>query len=122
MKPFWIEPYGGLANRLMALLSAIRISSKFSIDMKVVWTPDINCSCKFCDLFDDITCVVPDPTSIPSNGFVEIGGQVAFFPAEFWFNSSNVAIKSNYFFFLKEDRAASREEILFEFQKAWRSL
>jgi hypothetical protein len=48
---FFIEPSGGLANRLRALDSAIAFSQEKHRNLNVVWLQNPYCNCRFRDLF-----------------------------------------------------------------------
>ena len=57
-----IEVAHGLGNRLRALASAAAVAAASGRILRVVWTPDIHCNCRFTDLFEDDIRQISDST------------------------------------------------------------
>ena len=55
MKRIVLKPYGGLANRLFAIESAVRLKAEFNCDLKIIWESNRNLGGPFESLFEPST-------------------------------------------------------------------
>ncbi|HNU76972.1 MAG TPA: hypothetical protein PLT53_09990 [Prolixibacteraceae bacterium] len=46
-----IEPFGGLANRMRVIASAMDFSNKTKQKIKLIWVANYDLNCEFLDLF-----------------------------------------------------------------------
>lgn len=54
MKKMYVEPMGGLGNRMNCIISAIVDSKKYGFDLTVIWNINQGCAIKFTDLMQSI--------------------------------------------------------------------
>lgn len=69
----FLEPRAGLANRLLAILSCIRLARLFDRELVLVWRRTASCFCDWRDLFEaDIPCVQPNAHNVSKDNIVTI--------------------------------------------------
>lgn len=67
------EPMGGLANRLMALVSVMRLATIFGREFYVVWRPTSDCCGAFESLFDSTIPTISEEQVDDNCEFIQIG-------------------------------------------------
>lgn len=64
-----IVPFGGLANRIRVILSAINLAQKFNLKLKIYWIEREELNCSFQYLFENIINV--EVISVKNNFFLK---------------------------------------------------
>lgn len=63
-----VVPYGGLCNRLNAIVAACALAESSAVDVKILWAKKKWCNCAFSDLFQPLhleRVTIHDVTSLP---------------------------------------------------------
>lgn len=104
MKLFFVKPEGGLANRLMALISAMRVAKMTAYRLIVIWKLDDNCNAPLSVLFPGAfeECREED---IPSDVFfsTETDGLIPFLPMSVFTSGQDVYSVQHHFFYTELD-------------------
>ena len=116
MEKLYCEPLHGLGNRLMFMLSALRLSIKFKRKLVFVWSPDKNIDCNFDDLFSNFefqtfTPNLPVEESIANHRYVVDLD-----------NKRDIYLKGFHFIFTPNDFYLSKEDITLEHIKCWNKI
>jgi hypothetical protein len=117
MAVMYCQPINGIANRLMFMLSALRVCYKLNMELVLVWTPDKDLDCNFSDIFTHkIKSLDVPPNIAPSKSVSSHRNIYNINPHD------DVFVKGFHFFFISQDFDLTKEEISLEYIKAWNRL
>lgn len=71
METIYCEPLYGIGNRLMFMLSALRLSIKYKKKLIFIWAPDKDIDCDFCDLFSNFEFQTHKPDLQIEKSFID---------------------------------------------------
>ena len=112
----YCEAINGLGNRLMFMLSALRLSIKYKKKLVFIWSADKDMDCNFYDLFSNFEFQTHKPdlpveeSIIPHRYVVDLE------------NKRDIYLKGFHFIFSPNDFQLSKEEITLEYIKTWNKL
>ena len=119
MPKLYCEPTYGLANRLMMIVSAIRLAKKWDYDLVVVWKDDHCISCDYSAIFGDqyehITdspSIPPYPTDLYSRGLINPDRT----------KEDDLYIKSFHFVLALDDLKIPPAQITNELKQSWNEI
>lgn len=121
MPTLYLRPQGGLANRLMCMLSGARMARRYGYDVKLYWLPDEHLRASPSDLFQNLEDFA-DPETVKDKPYLNTSSCISFFPKNLIDAGVDICIDTNFLFFADEDRNLPRAEIRDELADAFHRL
>lgn len=114
MSKMYCEPINGIGNRLMFMLSALRLSAVYKRELIFVWRPDKDIDCNFYEIFSNIFNFQSYKPDLPLGKSISEYRNIIDFDTQ-----EDIYLKGYHFIFSKLDLEVSKEELTLDHIRYW---